>query len=272
MLSYRPLHSMLTALAFATLAQAAAPSLAQGNACGAANAPAAALTAQEKAEGWTMLWDGTSTAAWRGAKSEQFPQRGWRSCGGILSVMGQGGEESRGGGDIITRARYADFELELEARVTPGANSGVKIFTQPNLTPIDRKTGKPTAVGSAIGLEFQLLDDERHPDAKLGRDGNRTIGSLYDLIAARADKTVAPVGQWNHVRILSKGKQVTFWLNGRRTVEFERGSAAFRAAVAASKFKDFDGFGEWNDGHILLQDHGDQVDYRRIMIRDLKGK
>ena len=270
--SYRPLHPLLTALAFATFASVAPPSLARGGTCGAATAPAAPLSAQEKAEGWTMLWDGTSTGAWRGAKSEQFPQHGWRNCDGVLTVMGKGGEESRGGGDIITRARYADFELELEVTLTPAANSGVKIFTQPNLTPIDRKTGKPAAVGSAIGMEFQVLDDERHPDAKLGRDGNRTIGSLYDLIAARADKSAAAVGQWNHVRILSKGKHVTFWLNGRRTVEFERGSAAFRAAVAASKFRDIDGFGEWNDGHILLQDHGDQVGFRRILIRDLRGK
>jgi hypothetical protein len=257
----------------AAWAQSGMQSGAQSGPCGAgAGTAVPILTAQEKAEGWTVLWDGSSNGAWRGVKSEAFPQQGWRSCNGVLTIMGQGGEESRGGGDIITRKRYSDFELTLEAQLTPGANSGVKIFTQPDLKPIDRLTGKPAAVGSAIGMEFQLLDDERHPDAKLGRDGNRTIGSLYDLIPAPKDKTAAPIGQWNHVRILAKGKQVTYWLNGRKTVEFERGSQAFRSAVAASKFRDIPGFGEWADGHILLQDHGDQVSFRNILIRELRAK
>jgi hypothetical protein len=262
----------LTALTFAFLSLPVRAVLAQSEACANNGVPSITLTSQQKAEGWTVLWDGTSTDAWRSVKSESFPKRGWRVCDGVLSVLGAGGEESRGGGDIITRKRYADFELTLEARLTPGANSGVKVFTQPNLTPIDKVTGKPAAVGSAIGMEFQLLDDERHPDAKLGRDGNRTIGSLYDLIPAAKGKHAAPIGQWNKVRILSKGKSVTFWLNGGKTVEFERGSDAFRAAVAASKFRDIEGFGEWADGHILLQDHGDQVEFRNILIREISAK
>jgi hypothetical protein len=268
--------ALVPPLLAAALTCAAPLALAQPGPCGTATATSAsALTAKQKAEGWSVLWDGSTKepgSAWRGVKSDDFPQQGWRACDAELTIMGKGGEESRGGGDIVTRKRYSDFELTLEARLTPGANSGVKIFTQPNLTPIDRLTGKPAAVGSAIGMEFQLLDDERHPDAKLGRDGNRTIGSLYDLIPAKTDKTPAPVGQWNHVRILAKGKQVTFWLNGKKTVEFERGSPAFRAAVASSKFRDIPGFGEWADGHILLQDHGDQVSFRHILIRDLQGK
>lgn len=268
-----PSYALIPAVLLTALLCAAPPVMAQPGACDAASAQVApALTAQEKAEGWTVLWDGSSNDPWRGVKSDTFPQHGWRSCNGVLTIMGKGGEESRGGGDIITRKRYSDFELTLEAKLTPGANSGVKIFTQPNLAPIDRLTGKPAAVGSAIGMEFQLLDDERHPDAKLGRDGNRTIGSLYDLITAKKDKTAAPVGQWNHVRILARGKRVTFWLNGRKTVEFERGSAAFRDAVAASKFRDIAGFGEWDDGHILLQDHGDQVSFRNILIREPRAK
>jgi hypothetical protein len=267
-----PRYRLSAAILCAALLSTASCALAQSAPCATTPALAASLTPQEKAEGWTALWDGTSTSAWRGVKSETFPKQGWQACDGVLTVMGKGGEESRGGGDIVTRKRYADFELTLEAKLTPGANSGVKIFTQPNIAPIDKVTGKPTAVGSAIGMEFQLLDDERHPDAKLGHDGDRTIGSLYDLIPAPKDKTAAAVGQWNHVRILSKGKSVTFWLNGRKTVQFERGSPAFRAAVAASKFRDIPGFGEWPDGHILLQDHGDQVAFRHILIRELRGK
>lgn len=266
-----PRLSLPPLILFTALSCAAPLALAQAGACDATT-PSTSLSAQEKAEGWTSLLDGNATDVWRGVKSDDFPKQGWRACNGVLTIFGKGGEESRGGGDIITRKRYSDFELTLEAKLTPGANSGVKIFTQPNLAPIDKVTGKPTAVGSAIGMEFQLLDDERHPDAKLGRDGNRTIGSLYDLIPAATDKTTAVVGQWNHVRILSKGKRVTFWLNGRKTVEFERGSEAFRAAVAASKFRDMPGFGEWADGHILLQDHGDQVSFRNISIRELNGK
>lgn len=267
-----PHSPFLPALVLSAMSFAALPVAAQSGACESGAPVTPALTAAEQSEGWTVLWDGSANSAWRGVKSDDFPKQGWRACGNVLTIMGKGGEESRGGGDIISRKRYTDFELTLEAKLTPGANSGVKIFTQPNLTPIDRLTGKPAAVGSAIGMEFQLLDDERHPDAKLGRDGNRTIGSLYDLIPAPKDKTAAAVGQWNHVRILARGKNVTFWLNGRKTVEVERGSAAFRTAVAGSKFRDIPGFGEWSDGHILLQDHGDQVSFRNILIRDLRAR
>ncbi|USX11587.1 DUF1080 domain-containing protein [Oxalobacteraceae bacterium OTU3CAMAD1] len=248
----------------------AAPGPAQRN-C-ADGAAQTSLTPAEKAEGWRMLWDGRTSEGWRAVKSDEFPQKGWQMCGGVLSVQGSDGEESQGGGDIITKQRYADFELSAEFKTTPGANSGIKIFTQPTLSAIDKVTGKPTQIGSAIGLEFQVLDDERHPDAKLGRDGNRTIGSLYDLIPAPKDKTVMPVGQWNQARIVSKGKLVSFWLNGKKTVEFERGSPAFRASVAGSKFKEIPQFGEWPDGHILLQDHGNNVSFRNIRIRELGGK
>lgn len=223
-------------------------------------------------EGWTNLFENGKVDAWRSAKSESFPQSGWTLRDGVLTVHKSGGEESRGGGDIITRAQYNDFELQAEFKMTPGCNSGIKIFVQPNLAPIDKVTGKPAAVGSAIGLEFQILDDERHPDAKLGRDGDRTIGSLYDLIPATANKVVKPMGAWNSARILSRGTHVEFWLNGAKTVEFERGSSAFRDAVAKSKFKDIPQFGEWPTGHILLQDHGDEVSFRNVRIRDLSTK
>ena len=235
----------------------------------AAAAESNALTDQEKADGWQLLWDGKTSAGWRSAKSEQFPKQGWSMHDGVLSVREIGGEESRGGGDIITRKRYANFELVADFRITPGANSGIKIFVQPNISPIDKVTGKPAGAGSAIGMEFQILDDLRHPDAKLGRDGDRTIGSLYDLIPAAKDKKSLPVGKWNQARILSQGKHVTFWLNGEKTVEFERGSPAFRATVAASKFRDIADFGEWSDGHILLQDHGNEVFFRNLKLREL---
>ena len=227
------------------------------------------LTEVEKAEGWKLLWNGKTTDGWRSPKSDEFPTKSWRINDGELSVVTSGNAEAQAGGDIITRERYANFELVADFKTTTGCNSGIKIFVQPNISPIDKVTGQPSAVGSAIGMEFQILDDEHHPDAKLGRDGDRTLGSLYDLIPAPVDKKIMPVGEWNHARILSQGKHVEFWLNGELTVKFDRGSPEFRQAVALSKFKDIPGFGEWADGHILLQEHGSEVSFRNVKIREL---
>jgi hypothetical protein len=228
--------------------------------------PANILTADEKAAGWRLLWDGKTTAGWRSAKAGIFPAKGWVINDGVLTVLPSGGAESAAAGDIITRERFSEFELMVDFRITPGANSGIKYFCQPNLDPVTG-TGAKAATGSAIGLEFQILDDVRHPDAKLGRDGNRTIGSLYDLIPAASTKKPNQIGEWNTARILVKGKHVEHWLNGVKVVEYERGSPAFREIVAISKYKKIPGFGEWDDGHILLQDHGDRVSYRNIKIR-----
>lgn len=221
------------------------------------------LSEQEKAEGWRLLWDGKSTDGWRSARAKEFPKGGWSIKDGLLIVSESGGRESAAGGDIITREKFSDFELQLDFKITPGANSGIKIFVDPALN---------QGEGSSIGPEFQILDDARHPDAKLGRDGNRTVGSLYDMIPAPADKKMMPVGEWNQARIVSKGRHVEFYLNGMKTVAFERGSQAWRDTVAASKYKIWPAFGELQEGHILLQDHGNQVFYRNIKIRVPDGK
>ncbi len=230
------------------------------------------LSEQEQADGWKLLWDGKTGDGWRSAKSENFPAHGWTIRDGVLTVHDNKGEESAGGGDIITRERYNNFELTADFKLTPGANSGLKIFVQPDISPVDKQTGQKTAVGSAIGMEFQILDDALHPDAKLGKDGDRKLGSLYDLIPAPADKITRPIGEWNSARIVSQGKHVEFWLNGKQTVEFERGSENFRQHVAESKFKNIPDFGEWVDGHILLQEHGNEVSFRSIKIRELPAK
>lgn len=227
------------------------------------------LTKEEKAAGWQLLWDGKTTKGWRSAKAETFPEKGWEIQDGVLTVLASGGAESAAGGDIVTANRYSQFELEVDFKITEGANSGVKYFCQPNLDPITG-TGAKAATGSAIGLEFQILDDERHPDAKLGRDGNRTIGSLYDLIPAITTKRTSIIGDWNTARILVNGSHVEHWLNGQRVLEYERGSEAFRSLVAQSKYKTIPGFGEWPDGHILLQDHGDRVSFKNIKIRVIR--
>ena len=219
----------------------------------------------EARAGWRLLWDGRTTNGWRSAKGPSFPAKGWAINDGILSVEPSGGGESTNGGDIITTRDYSDFELSVDFRLTPGANSGIKYFVDPSLL---------KGEGSAIGLEYQLLDDERHPDAKMGRDGNRTLGSLYDLITARnlsdpdsPGKRINPPGEWNRALLVVRGNHVEHWLNGFKVVEYERGSPEFRQLVAMSKYAKWPRFGEGKSGPILLQDHGDRVDFRSIKLR-----
>jgi hypothetical protein len=227
------------------------------------------LTSQEQAAGWRLLWDGKNTDGWRSPKSDEFPSQSWLIKDGELSVVTSGNAEAQAGGDIITRERYSNFELVVDFKITTGCNSGIKIFVQPNLDPITGAGAKAANGGSAIGLEYQILDDANHPDAKLGHGGNRKLGALYDLIPCDPGKRVNPVGEWNHARIVSRGQQVEHWLNGKKILEYDRGSAAFRDAVARSKFKNIPGFGEWADGHILLQEHGSVVSFRNLKIREL---
>lgn len=222
------------------------------------------LTVKEKKDGWKLLFDGKTTTGWRGAYKDKFPDKGWDVRDGMLTIQQSDGKESAAFGDIVTDAEYSDFDLMFDFKLTEGANSGVKYFVVEH---------QPKPKGSAYGLEFQVLDDDKHPDAKLGRDGNRTVGSLYDLIPANGKKA-SPIGEWNTGRIVSKGMHVEHWLNGKKVVEYERGSPSFRDAVARSKYKapDYNAngrFGEAATGHILLQDHGNQVSYRNIKIKSL---
>lgn len=223
------------------------------------------LTEQEKKTGWRLLWDGETTKGWRGAKLDHFPEGGWEMKDGILTVLESGGAESRNGGDIVTVDNYSDFELVVDFKITPGANSGIKYFVDPELN---------KGSGSAIGLEFQVLDDKEHPDAKKGMNGNRTVGSLYDLIradnisdASRKTKRVNGPGSWNRARIVVKDGHVEHWLNQMKVVEFDRFSQIFAALVEKSKYAKWEHFGRIPEGHILLQDHGNTVHYRNIKIR-----
>jgi 3-keto-disaccharide hydrolase len=253
-------------MSLATRSLRGAAALCLGIAALASGGPAEApntLSAKERAEGFRLLWDGTSTRGWRAAKGKDFPASGWEIKDGALSVVESGGAESRAGGDIVTEASFAAFDLRFEFRLTPGANSGVKYY-------VDTELNK--AEGSAIGLEFQLLDDARHPDAKQGREGNRTLASLYDLIPAAASKPTRPIGEWNEARIVADGRHVEHWLNGAKVLEYERGSQAFRTLVAASKYKVWPAFGERPSGKVLLQDHGNRVSFRSLRIRELKPR
>lgn len=218
--------------------------------------PPNTLTEKEKAEGWRLLFDGTSMNGWRGAYLDSLPARGWEVRDGMLVVQASGGGEAAFGGDIVTRDEFSSFDLRVEFKLTEGANSGIKYFVTEQ---------QPRTPGSAKGLEYQILDDARHPDAKLGINGNRTLASLYDLIPA-TKKKARPIGQWNQARILVRDRHVEHWLNGVRVLAYERGGEQFLKHKAESKFRDLAGFGEAERGHILLQDHGNQVFYRNIKI------
>jgi hypothetical protein len=219
------------------------------------------LTAGEEEEGWRLLWDGESTAGWRGARLDDFPEEGWTIENGELIVLASGGEESAAGGDIVTTELYGNFELILDFQLTEGANSGIKYFVDTDLN---------KGPGSSIGLEYQLLDDDTHPDAKLGNhEGSRTLASLYDLIAADPKKPVHPIGEWNRARIVSDGTHVEHWLNGVKVLEYERKSPGYKKLVSESKYNVWPKFGESDAGHILLQDHGDRVAFKSIKIKTI---
>jgi len=220
------------------------------------------LSESEKKNGWQLLFDGVSSKGWVGAYKKTFPEKGWKIQNGTLTVEASTGGESTNGGDIVTEKDYSAFDLSFDFKITPGANSGVKYFV----------TLAEENKGSAIGLEYQVLDDKLHPDAKMGRDGNRTLASLYDLIAApKQDRFVRGPGQWNTGRIVVyPNNHVEHYLNGIKVLEYERGSKEYRDLVAISKYKIWPNFGEAKKGRILLQDHGNEVSFRSIKIRELK--
>ena len=217
------------------------------------------LTRKEKKDGWALLWDGKTTEGWRGAKLDAFPENGWVAEDGVLKVLAGNGGESTNGGDIITTRTYRNFILKVDFKITEGANSGIKYFVDPTLN---------KGAGSAIGCEFQILDDLRHPDAKLGVKGNRTLGSLYDLIPAPEDKPF-DINSWNTATVIVEGSHVEHWLNGVKLLEYERNNQEWDALVAYSKYRDWPNFGNYEEGYILLQDHGNEVWFKNIKIKEL---
>lgn len=218
------------------------------------------LTKKEEKEGWKLLWDGKTTAGWRSARSGTFPTKGWSIVDGALKVHKSGGAESSNGGDIVTTKKYKSFILKVDFKISKGANSGIKYFVDADLN----KGG-----GSAIGCEFQVLDDVNQGDAKNGVNGNRTLGSLYDLIPSTKNYTFDKDG-FNTAMIVVKGDKVEHWLNDTKVVEYQRNNQMWNALVAYSKYKDWPNFGNWAEGNILLQDHGDEVFFKNIKIKELK--
>jgi len=220
------------------------------------------LSQKEKDEGWELLFDGKTTEGWRGYDKDSFPSKGWVIEDGAIKVQGSGAGEAGGGGDIIYDEKFKDFELTLEWKVSEGGNSGIFYLAQ-------EIEGEPIYTSAP---EMQVLDNERHPDAKLGKDGNRQAGSLYDLIPAKP-QNAKPVGEWNKVSIIVYRGTVVHNQNGENVVEYHLWTDNWKEMVKNSKFKDWDNFlnagGEEKQGFIGLQDHGDDVWFRNIKIKKM---
>lgn len=225
------------------------------------------LTEAEKAEGWILLFDGKTFAGWRGLGRNGIPEGHWVLDNGAIKKVpsGEVPQQEDGqplqGGDIMTTRSFENFELYLEWKISPAGNSGIKYNVSEEMS-----TSYPPKY-AALGFEYQILDDERHPDAKKG--GNRTASALYDLIAPEG-KTLKPVGEFNTARIIFRGNHGEHWLNGIKVLEYELETPQMDALLAASKYRDIPGFAKKRKGHIILQDHTDAVWYRNIKIREIK--
>jgi len=211
------------------------------------------LTPEEQKAGWTLLFDGRSLDGWRGYKRPDAAGSRWKVEDGFLMLPPDDGRDTHGQRDIISKGTYQQFELSFEWRIAKGGNSGVKYFVLE-----DRD--------SAIGHEYQIIDDQEHADAKVGP--HRQTAAFYDVLPA-ADRPTKPAGELNTTRIVVRGSSVEHWLNGKRVLQYDLDSPSVRAAIQKSKFKDIERFGKPVNGHILLQDHGNQVWYRNIKIRKL---
>jgi hypothetical protein len=215
------------------------------------------LTEKEKSEGWEYLFDGKSTAKWKGADTDHFPSEAWTIEQGALVLSG------KARGNLITREVFGDFELVLEFKLTNSANSGIKYFVG-NLNDKDK-------AGNKIfnGPEYQIIDDHNHPaitDDEKGRLAS--TGALY-LLYPPENKILRPAGEWNTARIVAKGEKVEHWLNGVKLLSYERGSEEFRDKVMNTKFNNQENYGEIASGHIMLTDHHDKVYFRNIKVRRL---
>lgn len=208
------------------------------------------LTSEEKEAGWKLLFDGKTTTGWRAIGKKDFPEKGWVVEDGSLKHVSKGG-----GGDIVTAEDYDSFELTWEWKIGKAGNSGLKY----NLP--DPKKG--------VGCEYQMLDDQGHPDGQRGGRLHQTAG-LYDLIEPSAETKPAAIGEWNSSKLIVNGTKVEHWLNGTKSVSYELSSDALKDLVAKSKYKTAAGFGTKKVGPLLLQDHGDEVFVRSMKIRPLK--
>lgn len=209
-----------------------------------------------KKDGWVNLFDGKSTQGWH-SYGKKTAGSAWKVENGALRLDIAAKKAGGDGGDLVTDGEYSDFHLKLEWKVAPGANSGVIFYVNEDVQKYKNTYN--------TGPEMQVLDNERHPDAKIHK---HRAGDLYDLIASRKE-TVKPVGEWNKAEIKSKDGKLQFFLNGTEVVSTTLWNDDWKKMIAGSKFASMPGFGTFRSGKIALQDHGDEVWYRNIMIKKL---
>lgn len=249
-------------LAVALVAAVALPAAAQSSPATRPNR----LSAAERTDGWKLLFDGRTLEGWRGLGYDSVPTAHWKVVDGAIMKVASGnipkmpdGQPTRGG-DLMTRAAYADFELRFEWKVTPGANSGVKYN-------VSEAMSRKSANHAALGFEYQVLDDSLHEDNKIP---SHRSASLYDMIPSDANRLLKPVGRWNSARIVFRGKRGEHWVNDVRVVSFELGTPRMDSLLAASKYRAIAGFADRRAGHIVLQDHGDATFFRNLKIREFR--
>jgi len=222
------------------------------------------LTEDEILDGWELLFDGRTTENWRGMYTDNMPAEGWVVKANALCANMDNDTTAKGGGDIITRRQFGDFELKWEWRLmTEGGNSGLKYY----LKEYDENRNK-----YGLGLEYQLLDDNNFEwmlDGRMKSNDYHSLGGLYEIYPPSETKKVMPLGSWNSSRIVTLNNHVEHWLNGIKILEYERGSTDFKKRIAASKFRGAEGFGLFKEGHIMLQDHGGAIQFRNIKIKEL---
>lgn len=211
------------------------------------------LTKRQIKQGWKLLFDGKTLDGFKAATGDKISSTAWKVAEGQIINTDREKRPDKSGGSIVTNDQYSSFDFRVDYKLDPDfakgkVNSGIKYFAYPN---------------TELGLEYQILDADS--DSK----GKGALAALYDIMPVKTKPKARPRGQWNTVRIVARGNHVEHWLNGKKVLEFERGSETFRAAVAESKFKNRDKFGEAKEGYVLLQDHGGGIAFRNIRIKAL---
>jgi hypothetical protein len=230
---------------------------------GAQSAPNS-LTAAERAQGWRLLFDGKTFTGWRGLGYDSVPTAHWRIVDGSIMKIASGNVpkmpdgQPANGGDLMTTDTFRDFELSFQWKATPAMNSGVKYNVS------EEFSLKHASNHAALGFEYQLIDDSLNDDNKIP---SHRAGALYDLIPPNAAKHLLPVGQWNTSRIVFRGTHGEHWLNGEKIVDFDLGTLRMDSLLAKSKYHTIPGFADRRAGHIILQDHGDEIYFRSLKIR-----
>lgn len=233
-----------------------------------ASAPPNTVSSAERAAGWTLLFDGSTLRGWRGLGRDTVPTAHWVVENGAIRkipsgrIPRQADGQPLAGGDLMTVSAFGDFELSFEWKVTPGANSGVKYNVSEAFSLANAGNH------AALGFEYQVLDDDRHEDGKLP---SHRSAALYDMMEPNGSKRLRPVGEWNQSEIVFRGTHGEHRLNGTTVVEFDLGTPRFDSLLAKSKYRTIPGFADRRRGHVVLQDHGDEVWYRSIKLRVLDG-